>query len=219
VPNSVLTGARYPASSASPNVPQDIQNAVLDLEDNTTPSYANSGARDTAFTNWVSAGNTMRDGLACYVQGTGYMEYHGTTWVAMHKTQFRRVPATASGTLASGGSADLCTAQSIPVWPFGAGVNYWLDVDASCHVSALPAGEGVKIELLYDGVMQDGDIYSNGGASSCQYTLRARSGMTIGDSSAHTIRAVVTNLAGGSTLTLDTTYGRLLITMRPFVAF
>lgn len=214
---SPLTASRYPQSTASPNVSQDIQNAVTDLEDNTIPYFATSGARDTAFTNWVAAGNSMRDGLYCHVQGTGLMQYVGTTWVSITKTLDRRIGATASGTLASGASVDICTAQSIPAAPFGPGVSYVIDADATYHTAALPAGTGVKLEILFDGVVQDGDVFVNP-TSTIQYTNHARSMLTVADNSAHTVRAVLTN-QGTGTLTGDVTYGRLILAIRPYVVF
>lgn len=217
MPNSFLDAARYPASSAAPNVPQDIENAVLDLEDDTIPYFATSGARDTAFSNWVNAGNTMRDGLHCFVQGTGLMEYIGSAWVATTKTLYRRVGGTATGTLASGVSANLCPAQSIPAAPFGQGVGYTIDVDAVAHASSIPSGLGWKLELNFDGTLQDGAERTNGGTSAVKDTLHARAGMTVADNSAHTVTAVITSEAG--TITLDTAYARLLLLIRPYVLF
>lgn len=81
MPNDPLTGARYPSSGAAPNVNTDIQNAVNDLSPDTIPYFSSTTARDTAFTNWVNAGHTLRDGLHCYVQGVGRMVRLGSLWV------------------------------------------------------------------------------------------------------------------------------------------
>jgi hypothetical protein len=78
VPTDPLTASRYPAATNAPNVPQDIQNAVFDLADNTIPFFSSTAARDTAYTNWVAAGGVMRNGLVCYVNGVGLMEYRAT---------------------------------------------------------------------------------------------------------------------------------------------
>jgi hypothetical protein len=80
VPTDPLTGSRYPASSAAPNVAQDIQNAVLDLSDNTIPNFATTTARDSAYSAWVALGNAMRDGLHCHVQGVGDQTYLSGSW-------------------------------------------------------------------------------------------------------------------------------------------
>lgn len=84
MPNEVLTGARYPASSAAPNVNQDIQNAVADLADNTIPNFTTTTTRNTAYTSWVSAGNTMRNGLICTVADKPYL-YSGGAWRPLSK--------------------------------------------------------------------------------------------------------------------------------------
>lgn len=81
MPTESLTGARYPAPSVAPNVSQDIQNAVTDLASKTIPRFASASARDTAYSSWVSAGNTMVDGLTCYTQNDDrYWTYRGG-WV------------------------------------------------------------------------------------------------------------------------------------------
>jgi hypothetical protein len=79
MPNEPLTGARYPAASASPNVPQDLQNAVTDLADNTIPRFATTTARDSAYASWVAAGGAMAAGLHCTVAGRLY-RYTGSAW-------------------------------------------------------------------------------------------------------------------------------------------
>lgn len=80
--NSPLTGSRYPTSSSVPNVPQDIQNAVTDLEDNSVPRFTTTTARDTAFSNWVAAGNSLVDGLLCVV-GNKPLEYRSGAWCSL----------------------------------------------------------------------------------------------------------------------------------------
>jgi hypothetical protein len=81
VPTDPLTGSRYPASSAAPNVPQDIQNAVFDLADNTTVGCTTPADRDSKFAAWVNAGGVMRDGLRCYVASIDQLQvYEGNAW-------------------------------------------------------------------------------------------------------------------------------------------
>lgn len=70
------SGARYPASTAAPNVPQDLQNAVNDLGKFSGPIYASTSARDTAFTNWLAAGNSAISGMRCFTTSDGrYWSY------------------------------------------------------------------------------------------------------------------------------------------------
>jgi hypothetical protein len=79
LPTDPLTGARYPASSASPAVYQDIQNAVNDLSDVIGGNYTTNSARDTAFAAWVAQGNTMTNGLQCRVAGFPQV-YRSSAW-------------------------------------------------------------------------------------------------------------------------------------------
>lgn len=75
-----LTGARYPTSGDAPQVYQDIKNLANDLSDNTIPSFSTTTARDTAFSAWVTAGNTMRSGLLAEISGGGRWRYNGASW-------------------------------------------------------------------------------------------------------------------------------------------
>lgn len=91
MPNDPLTSSRYPASSAAPNVSQDIQNAVVDLSDNTFAGpFASTAARDAAFSAWVASGKTMRDYLHCSVTGVGDQVYLAGAWVTIAYNNYRR---------------------------------------------------------------------------------------------------------------------------------
>lgn len=103
MPTDPLTGSRYPSSSAAPNINQDIQNAVLDLSDNTIPNFSTTGARDTAYTAWVALGNTMRSGLYCTVADKTYI-YSGSTWRGMPRAV---VGGTLGVTTSSGGDVNI----------------------------------------------------------------------------------------------------------------
>jgi hypothetical protein len=99
---------------------------------------------------------------------------------------------------------------------FGTSVNYVVDIDAVVSVS-LPSGLGVKMEVLVDGVLQDGDTFTNPGTSTHTYTSHVRCAATFADNTSHSIVAVITALAG--TITVSTTYGRLILQARPYLAF
>jgi hypothetical protein len=71
LPTHPITGARYPTTGSSPNGPQQIQDAVTDLSVQVEPRYADSTARDAAFTTWTSAGNTMQAGMKSFTQSDG----------------------------------------------------------------------------------------------------------------------------------------------------
>lgn len=76
MPTDPWSGSRYPASTAAPNVAQDIQNAVNDLADNATAVFATAAARDTAFTNWKNAGNAAFSGMQAFTTSDGrYWRY------------------------------------------------------------------------------------------------------------------------------------------------
>lgn len=206
------TSARYPVSTNVPNVAQDIQNGVNDLSDTTVPRYASAAARDTAHSNWVAAGNTMDNGLLCTVSGE--LQVYRGSWQAALPTKYRRIAATASGTLAGGATVNICASQTVQSL-FGTSVNYMVDVDAT-YQSSVPAGLGVLLEILVDGVVQDGENFTNGG-SSMTFTSRVRCGATFADNSSHSITARLTALAG--TITGSTTNGRMILMARPYLAF
>ena len=206
-----LTAARYPDSTDVPNVAQFIQNAVNDLSDQSVPRFASSAARDSAFTAWVAAGNTMTNGLMAVT--SGQLQMYSGTWQPVMQIKYRRIAATASGTLASGATVNICASQSVQSL-FGTSVNYVVDVDAAYKVS-LPAGLGATLEILVDGVVQDGDTFTTGSGGT--YTCKVRCGATFADNSSHTITARLTALAG--TITGDPTNGRMLMMARPYVIF
>lgn len=74
-----LTGARIPDSTDNAALYTHISNAVVDLSSKTIPRFTTNAARDTAYTNWVNAGNTMVDGLVCVVGGAP-MLYRSGAW-------------------------------------------------------------------------------------------------------------------------------------------
>jgi len=97
VPTDPLTSSRYPSASAAPNVAQDIQNVVTDLSDNTFAGpFTNETARDAAFNAWVAAGNTMRGGLHCYVNGVGDQVYLSGSWWTIPRIQSGKAAASLS---------------------------------------------------------------------------------------------------------------------------
>lgn len=100
MPNEILTGARYPAASAVPNVNQDIQNAVQDLADNTVPNFTTAAARNTAFSSWVTAGNAMRDGLVCTVAGVPQV-YRSSQWRGVSTLVYSGAAYTGAATAAT----------------------------------------------------------------------------------------------------------------------
>lgn len=74
-----LTGARIPTDSDGPLGGSQIARAIQDIADETLPRYTTSGARDTAYANWVAAGHTMYQGLHCVVNGR-LNRFNGSSW-------------------------------------------------------------------------------------------------------------------------------------------
>ena len=84
-----LTASRYPDSTDSPNVAQYIQNAVMDLSDNTIPRFATTTARDSAYSAYVSAGGAMANGMTCWCDSPGaYFDRIGGAWVQRGVTKY-----------------------------------------------------------------------------------------------------------------------------------
>lgn len=214
MPTDPLTAARYPASSANPNVPLDIQNAVNDLSSTTIPRFSTTTARDAAYSAWVSAGHAMTNGLFCVVAGQ-LMEYRGT-WQLVNETKLRQLSITATGTLGAGSTVDLVAAQTVPASMFGTSVPYMIDVDAAVQVN-VPAGAGATLQLLFDGVAFYGDNFTNGGSGFQFYTFRAKGPLTVADNATHIVRATLTG--AGSTVTVLANFGKVNLFVRPYVTF
>lgn len=82
-----LTGARKPEETDGPLGGLQISNLADDLAPDTIPYFTTASARDTAFSNWVSAGHSMRNGLHCYVSGIGDQVYVSGSWQKLVPTQ------------------------------------------------------------------------------------------------------------------------------------
>lgn len=124
MPTSPLTGTRYPALSDAPNGPQQIQNAVFDLDDNGIPFFTSTSARTTAYANWVTAGGVMRNGLYCHVNGLGLCRYNAGTSAWVDSTQPTSLPT-------SGGWTASATGTGTTEQP----AQYWRDVFGIVHVT------------------------------------------------------------------------------------
>lgn len=85
-----ITGARYPDSASAVTLDTYYANIVNDLSPMVSTDFATNAARDTAFGNWVSAGNSMRNGLQCTVSGVP-QQYRNGSWRGL-------VPTTATVT-------------------------------------------------------------------------------------------------------------------------
>lgn len=63
MPTTSSSALRYPSSSASPNVPQDIQNLATDLDRKVLPQFATIAARNTAIPSPVQGQTCTVNGL------------------------------------------------------------------------------------------------------------------------------------------------------------
>jgi hypothetical protein len=142
LPTDPLTGARYPSSGDSPNIAQYIQNAVNDLSDDTCPSFSTTTARNTAYTNWVSAGNTMRNGLQCSVVGYPQI-YRAGGW---HGTAAQVVSTATVDTTLRTATADVMTLSVADP-----GYSYRLQCSASVLLSVIGAGVTVAAYVVVNG--------------------------------------------------------------------
>lgn len=69
--------------------------------------YATTGARDTAYTNWVAAGGTMADGMLTSAAGVPYRRISGTWRINRQRVFNRPVAGLGAGVaITSGGSAE-----------------------------------------------------------------------------------------------------------------
>jgi hypothetical protein len=136
LPTDPLTASRYPAASAAPNVAQDIQNAVMDLSDNTIAGpFATDAARDAAYTAWVAAGGVMRNGLMCYVTaGDQFYKRAAGAWVP-HPGLIPSALLTGTGTQAVGTGALSIVGLNVSSRASGMTVN-----TGSGSIAALRAG-------------------------------------------------------------------------------
>lgn len=89
-------GLRYPASSASPNVPADIQNLATDTDSRIIPRYATTTARDTGIPSPV-------DGQVVSIAGKLQLRTGGA-WMGLTKGV---VGGIASVGLSSGGDVNI----------------------------------------------------------------------------------------------------------------
>jgi hypothetical protein len=198
MPTDPLTGSRYPASTAVPNVNQDIQNAVTDLADNTIPNFSTTTTRDNAYTAWVALGNSMRDGLKCVVNGVPYRRINGT-WRIDRTRGFSRA-ATGLGTgflVTSGGSAETGITSGIGMTPSGTTFTLYeattLNLAASLRAGPNPANTAVAAQCT---LKIDGSATGNVAISRIDQTVSITSSITLAAGS-HTVTLRVDAVGGG----------------------
>ena len=209
-----LSGARYPDSTDSTNLSAYYQDLADDLSSVAVPQFASSTARDSAWSTFTSAGHTLTNGSVCAVNGE--LQVYRGKWVSAVPVLYRRIAGTATGTLGSGSSSNLTASQPIPASPFGTSVPFMIDADATIHASGVPTSAGARLEIFFDGTVQDGDVFTNT-ASTQEHTWHVRSTMTVADNSTHTVVATITG--AGGTSTFDGTYQRLILILRPYLTF
>lgn len=74
-------GNRFPDSTYAATIWTWIEQAVRDLGPKGIPTFSTTTARNTAYTNWITAGGTWRLGLFCTVNGVLYTSGATTnTW-------------------------------------------------------------------------------------------------------------------------------------------
>ena len=116
-------------------------------------------------------------------------------------TRTREIPVTMSGALST--ALDIATPQTIAASPFGAG-SYLLQIRASMQATC-PAGAGLQMDIMLDGVVIATNKGTNASASGNTITAFAARTVKISDTAAHIIRAVISPLAYDVTLVADAT--------------
>ena len=185
MPTEPLTGARYPDSSYAVDVPQDIQNAVFDLADNTIPFFTSTAARDTDYASWVSNGGAMRNGLTCHVGATRYVYVSGA-WVADVIGYQNRMMQARRETDTAGFPSGAWTS-------FAANTN-WTETDPwGMHNS------GANLTAVWTGWYQiNFSVFFNNDANGVRgIRLMPSAGANIGEGAGSPVNLMIVNAAGG----------------------
>jgi len=114
-------------------------------------------------------------------------------------TRTREIPVTMSGALAT--ALDIATPQTIAASPLGAG-SYSLRISASMG-AVIPAAAGAQLDIMLDGVVVATNRATNSGGGDDTQTLDAVRTVTISDTAAHIVRAVISPLVSNVTLLAD----------------
>lgn len=85
MPTEALQGGPYPAGTAAPNVPSDMQAIVTWAANRSVMRFASSSARSSAFT---AAGVSPVAGMLAWMSDSGWYEkYTGSTWQRLDLNQ------------------------------------------------------------------------------------------------------------------------------------
>jgi len=126
----------------------------------------------------------------------------GSVWFTVGSiARARFLTPTASGSL--GSALNIVDWQGIEASPFGTNA-YTLRVNASMAAS-LPPGLGVQIDIIMDDTVVATNKITNAGGSSNSVTVTADKTTMFSDALAHTVRVVLTPLAGSITVLTGTT--------------
>jgi hypothetical protein len=171
-----LTGARFPTTGDAAAIAQYIQNLANDLSPISLPSFATNSARDVAYSNWVAAGNTMRDGLKCVVNGVPQRRINGAWYVDQPRIIIRTANITGgSGAILAGGSAETGVTSGITM---NGGNNFTLYEAATVSINAaFRAGGAGGGALCY--VKIDGTTVTNVATSRTDGTVPALGGLAL----------------------------------------
>lgn len=107
-----LTGATIQDQSDAATGGTQIGNAVKNLRSFTIPRFTTTGARDTAYTSFVSGGGVMADGMHCTAAGVPYRRINGV-WRVNRPRVITRFTSPSS-TISSGGGNETGVTAGIP---------------------------------------------------------------------------------------------------------
>lgn len=135
-----LTGARLGDMNDGPLGGLYLAGVVNDLAPFTIPSFGTATARNVAFQAWVQAGNTMRKGLHCAVDGVT-QRYDGTTWRYLEPVPIANMAARPTANLYPGYAV---RPTDRPAVTYAWDGTRWVQQGLLADVSGAPAGSYVS---------------------------------------------------------------------------
>jgi hypothetical protein len=130
LPTTALQALTYPATSAAPNVPADIQQLALDVEKKAVMVFASAAARTSAFT---SASVTATEGMLSYLSDVNQVQfYDGSAWAPMPGQYIAATTTTSADIVQAAGANTVLTSTTFSAV---SGVRYEAHFESSFQFS------------------------------------------------------------------------------------
>lgn len=219
--NDVVLGVTQGVASATPDKPS-IPAGALELAVAEVPSTAtttlSSGVVITQSAPFTAAAGGivwLRNAADTWAAPEGayafrmdtktLMQRAGGAWASVNK-RVRRIPGTASGSLAGASWVDLAAQQTIPASPFGPGVPYAVSVLAVSNATL--AGNTYALRVLIDGAANaQTQVAGTGGIS-----LDAEAQQVISNpDTTHSVAVQIQSVTGSSTVSTGATISYFII--------